>query len=48
MICGLPAISFVILCIVWPACPIASIICGVIQDKKTRKEEAEAGQTAEN
>lgn len=39
MICGLPAVSFFIMCILWPCAPIAAIIFGLIQDKKTKAEE---------
>lgn len=39
MICGLPAISFFIMCILWPCAPIAAVICGLLQDKKSRQQE---------
>lgn len=38
MIFGLPPVSFFIMCILWPAIPIASIVIAVIQDKKEKEQ----------
>lgn len=39
MICGMPAVSFVIMFIVWPLIPIASIVCGIKMDKDGQNEQ---------